>query len=204
LIEIRVFGNNQGNLPFSFNFSGATSSIGLTTRVYSGGNAGATSGAVQQGVGMVTRMQARPGVMLEFGSGCPGEGNNIPQNSANQIASPGIVWTQNLSNAASQRTAIWVMGDTRAAPYPIDLTALLGLPPTGCMLLTNPIATIAVQTVGGGAGAGVATLPIQLPGTSGYVGMSVYSQWVVFDPLAMNSTLAVSAGIWTIVAPVGG
>ena len=72
------------------------------------------------------------------------------------------------------------------------------------MLLTNPVNAIARQTVGGGPGAGVATLPIQLPATTGYVGWSLYTQWVVFDPLAMNGVLAVTPGLWTIVAPVGG
>jgi len=203
LIEFRIFGNNQGSLPFQFNCSGTTSSIGLTTRVYAAGNAGANSGAVQQGVGMVTRMRARPGMMLEYGTGCPGQGNIIPQASAN-LAWPGNVWTHTLTQAASQRLAFWVIGDTRSSPWPLDLTQLFGLPPSGCMLRTNPANAIGVMTVGGGAGSGVATLPIQLPGTSGYIGMSVYTQWVVFDPLAMNGTLAVTPALWTIVAPIGG
>ena len=204
LVEIRIFGNNQQNQPFLFDNAGTTASIGLTSRVYSAGNAGAASGSVSQGVGLVTRFQARPGMMLEFGSGCPGEGNIVPQNSADQVAWPGITWTHTVSQAASQRTAFWVIGDTNTAPFPVDLTTLFGLPPSGCMLLTNPVNAIPRQTVGGGPGAGVATLPIQLPATTGYVGWSLYTQWVVFDPLAMNGVLAVTPGLWTIVAPVGG
>jgi hypothetical protein len=34
--------------------------------------------------------------------------------------------------------------------------------------------------------------------------MSLYTQWVVFDPLAQNGVLAVTPGLWTIVAPIGG
>jgi hypothetical protein len=204
LIEIRVYGNNQGNLPFLFNTQGTTFSIGTTSRVYAGGNANASSGAVSQGVGMITRFQARPGMMLDFGAGCPGEGNIIPQNEALQIAWPGITWTHELTQAASQRTAFWVIGDTNMAPFPVDLTTLFGLPASGCMLLTNPVNAIPVVTVGGGPGGGVAQLPIALPATTNYIGVSLYTQWVVFDPLAQNGVLSVTPGIWTIVAPLGG
>src|SRR5690606_7841122 len=123
-------------------------------------------------------------------------GNIIPQASAN-LAWPGTVWTHRLTEAASQRPALWVIGDDRSAPWPADLTQLLGLPPSGCMLRMNPGNAIAAMTVGGGAGSGVATMPIQLPGTTGYIGMSVFTQWVVLDPLAMNSTLAVTPALWT-------
>jgi len=204
LFEIRIHGNNQSNQPFLFNTQGTTFSIGSTSRVYSAGNAFANSGSVSQGVGMIARMRARPGMMLEFGQGCPGEGNIIPQNEALQLAWPGITWMQQLTQAASQRTAFWVIGDTNTTPYPIDLTTLFGLPPTGCMLLTNPVNAIPVMTVGGGAGGGLAQLPISLPATTNYVGLSIYTQWVVFDPLAQNGVLAVTPGLWTIVAPVGG
>tara|TARA_R110002072_G_scaffold67163_3_gene165123 strand:+ start:146922 stop:147965 length:1044 start_codon:yes stop_codon:yes gene_type:complete len=203
LIEIRIFGNNQQSQPFLFNTQGTTSSLGLTSRVYAAANAGATSGQVQQGVGMITRMRARQGAMIEYGTGCPGEGGFIPKGTAN-LAWPGVMWTQQLTNAPSQRTAFWVIGDTSAAPYPLDLTSLLGLGPSGCMLRTNPVNAITAMTVGGGAGSGVATLPIQLPGIGGYEGFYVFTQWVVFDPLAPNGTLAVTPGLWTIVAPIGG
>lgn len=204
LIEIRIHGNNQGNQPFVFNNQGTTFSIGQTSRVYAANNALATSGQVQQGVGMITRFTARPGMMMTFGAGCPGQGNFIPQNEADQIAWPGITWTHKISNAPPQRTAYWVIGDTNQSPFPVDLTTLFGLPPSGCMLLTNPVNAIPVLTVGGSAGSGLAQLPIQLPATTGYVGMSLYTQWVVFDPLAQNGVLAVTPGLWTIVAPVGG
>ena len=203
LIEIRIYGNNQSSLPFLFNCNGTTSSLGLTSRVYAAGNAGANSGAVQQGVGMVTRMRARPGMMMEFGTGCPGEGNVVPQASAN-LPWPGNVWTHQLTQAASQRLALWVIGDSRTAPFPVDLSALLGFPPSGCMLRMEPVNAIGVLTVGGGAGAGLASLPIQLPGTAGYIGMSVYTQWVVLDPLGFNGTLSVTPALWSIVAPIGG
>ncbi|MEC8653140.1 MAG: hypothetical protein VXY92_11340 [Planctomycetota bacterium] len=204
LLEVRVTGNSQGNQPFAFNHAGTTQLIGQTSRVYAFGNAGATTGQVQQGWGLITRFTARPGVMLEFGAGCPCQGNIIPQNSADQIASPGISWVNRLTNAPSQRTAFWVLGDTTQSPYPVNLTTLFGQPASVCSLLTNPISVIGTTTIGGGAGGGQATVPILTPGVAGYVGASVYTQWVVFDPLSINGFLCVTPGLWTIVAPIGG
>src|SRR5215204_1501951 len=121
LLEFRVFGNSLGNQPFNYNFRGSTTSVGVTTRVYQGGSVGATNGVVLQGVGMVTRFTARPGAVLEYGAGCPGEGNAVPVGTVSQVPSPATVWTHTLSNAASQRLAIWAFGDSRDAPFPIDL-----------------------------------------------------------------------------------
>jgi hypothetical protein len=204
LLEVRVHGNSLANQPFPYNFRGSTTSVGTTSRVYQGGSVGATTGTVLQGVGMITRFSARPGVVLPFGTGCAGEGNIVPTASASPVPWPGITWTHQLSNAASQRLCLWVIGDTRDTPFPLDLTALLGYPPSNCLLRTNPVNVLAATSVGGGAGGGVATLPIALPGTTSYVGLSVFTQWVVFDPLAPNGVLSVTPALWSIVAPVGG
>lgn len=204
VVEVRIYGNNQGNQPFLFRYAGTTQAIATTRRNYAAGNALASSGQVQQGVGLLTRFEARPGAMLEYGAGCPAQGNIIPQNSAAQIASPGITWTHDLTNAPSQRPAFWVLGDTRDAPYPLDLGMLLGAGPGPCDLLTNPVFVLGATTIGGGAGAGAAQVNVNLPATTGYVGVSIFSQWVVFDPLSLTGIVAVTPGIWTIVAPVGG
>ncbi len=206
LLEIRVYGNSLSSQPFSYNFNGTTQSLGSTMRVYgTQGGAASTTGTVQQGWGMITRFTSRPGINLEFGTGCPGEGNITPVGVVQNLAWPGITWNHQITNAPSQRIAFWVIGDTKDTPYPLDLGSLLfGLPSTGCMLRTNPANAIAVTTVGGGAGGGVASLGIPLPATTNYVGASLFTQWVVFDPLSPNGVLAVTPANWAIVAPVGG
>lgn len=204
LMEIRVAGNSNNNQPFNYNFRGHTALLGTTSRVYFGGTVQNPTGTVTQGMGMVTRFTARPGAVLDFGTGCAGEGGFVPVGSVTQVPSPAITWTHQLTNASSQRTCLWVIGDTRDAPFPLDLTLLLGFPSSPCMLRMNPVNVIALTTVGGGAGAGVASLPLLLPATTGYVGMSLFTQWVVLDPLAANGVLSVTPGLWSIVAPVGG
>ncbi len=204
LIEIRVHGNSLSNQPFNYNFRGALAATGLTSRVYGAGSVGVTNGTSSQGVGMVARFTARPGVVLGYGAGCPGEGNFVPVASVQQVPSPGITWTHQLSQAASQRICIWAIGDTNAAPFPVDLVQLLYGTPSNCFLTHNALGTAVVMSVGGGAGAGLASLPVPLPATTGYVGLSFYTQWLVIDPLAPAGGLSVSNSHRSIVAPVGG
>ncbi len=204
VLEVRVFGNSLGNAPFNYNFRGTTTSTGITSRLYGGGSANATTGSILQGVGMMTRFSARPGAVVAFGTGCAGEGGFIPVAAVAQVPSPATTWVHTLSGAASQRTCLWVIGDTNQSPFPLDLMALLGFPSSNCMLRTNPVNLITAMAVGGGAGSGIATLPIALPPTTNYVGMSLFTQWVVLDPLAANGVLSVSQGLWSIVAPFGG
>ena len=204
LLEVRIHGNTNNNQPFVYNFRGSATSIGVTSRVYAAGSVGAPNGAVLAGVGMVTRFTARRGAMVPYGAGCPGEGGHVPVGTAAPLPWPGITWTHTLANASSQRLAILAIGDSRDSPFPVDLAPLFGLPPSNCLLRNNAVFTPTAFTVGGGAGAGVASLPIPLPATTGYVGASLFSQWVVFDPLAPTGFFAVSGGLWSIVAPVGG
>ena len=204
LIEVRVHGNSLSNQPFNYNFRGALASTG-TARVYAGGSVGATSGTPLTGVGMVARFQARPGVVIGFGpAGCAGEGGFVPAASVVQVPSPGITWTHNLAQAASQRPCLWIIGDTNTAPFPVDLVNLLYGVPSTCFLTNNALTTVAAMTVGGGAGAGMASVPIALPATTSYVGVNVFTQWLVIDPLAPMGGLSLSNSHRCIVAPVGG
>jgi hypothetical protein len=204
LMEIRVHGNSLGNASFGFNFRGTTTSVGTTSRIYAGTSVGATNGTVQQGVGMLTRFTTRPGAIVDYGTGCAGEAGFVPRGEVLDMPSPGMVWNHRVAAAASQRVAIWTIGDTNTSPLQWDLTQILGLPPSGCLLRNNVVNTFTTTTVGGGAGGGIATLTLQLPATGGFVGLSLFTQWVVFDPLAANGVLSITNGTWSIVAPIGG
>ena len=81
---------------------------------------------------------------------------------------------------------------------------MLGFAPNGCMLLQNAVASVWSTTVGAGAGSGIATISVQLPAVTSYVGMSLYTQWFVLDPNAPNGLMSATEGGWSIVAPVGG
>lgn len=211
VVEIKIYGNSRGNQTFTYNLRGTTASIGVTARNYIAGNATAANGTAQAGVGLATRFTARPGVVLDFGAGCPGSGNFVPHNTSTNIPSAGGGWINTLDNASSQRLCALAIGTSNTQtssvpplPLPYDFGNLLGLGTTGCNLLVDPAVLLWTQTVGGGAGGGTALVSIQLPGMTWYIGLSLYTQWLVNDPGTANGVVAVSQGVWAIVAPVGG
>ena len=81
---------------------------------------------------------------------------------------------------------------------------MLGIGATGCMLHVDPAVILWAQTVGGGPGAGAVTMSLQMPAMTWYIGLSLYTQWVVSDLNSPNGVMAMSQGVWSIVAPVGG
>jgi hypothetical protein len=209
VIEIRIYGNSLNGQAFNYNLRGTTSMVGTVARVYQANNALATTGVTQQGVGMVTRFTARPGSNVAFGAGCPGNGGLVPLSSVLQIAQPGINWTHQVAQAPSQALYIWVLGDNNAQigtiPLPVDIgPLLLGMPNTGCNVYTNAVINQIGFTVGGGPGAGFASLNFPLPATTFYVGGSFFSQWLIADPLSPNGVLCATGATHSIVAPVGG
>jgi len=208
LVEIKIFGNSRGNQPFAYNNRGTASGAGTTHRVYQAGSAGAPNGVAQQNIGLVTRFTARPGAVVPYGAGCPGEGAFVPVNTVVAVPYPGLSWVNHVTQASSQRLCMWVLGDSNSqwgpVTLPADIGVLLGLAPISCTLNVNPLVTIFATTVGGGPGAGSATVALQLPAMTFYIGISLYSQWLVADPLAPNQMMSASPGMWSIVAPVGG
>ncbi|HLQ38424.1 MAG TPA: hypothetical protein VK348_11520, partial [Planctomycetota bacterium] len=192
---------------FSYPFASVNATApGQVDRCWAAGSATAANGTVQSGWGVLTQFTMRTGAQVTFGAGCPGAGGFTPVASTNTLARPGITWTQQVNQAASQRLAMWVLGDSNvmwgALPLPLDLGGYIGA--SGCSLLTDPVVTMFTTTIGGGAGGGIGTISVNLPSITSYVGMSVFSQWFVSDPLANNGILAASAGLWTTVAGVGG
>jgi hypothetical protein len=211
MMDIKIYGNGQNNQAFSYDFRGTTASIAHTQRIYQSGSATASSGQWQNGIGMITRFTGHGGVVLDYGAGCAGDGGFVPRNVAVEIPSPAITWHHEVRQAASQRLCVWVLGDNRfqipGNPpifLPIDIGLLLGQGTFGCDVLVNPVATFVSTTVGGGPGGGLASVAVQLPPVTSYVGFSLFSQWLVFDPNSINGVVALSQGVWSIVAPVGG
>ena len=208
LVEIQIFGNSRQNQGFAYNNRGTVSGSGTTQRVYFAGSAGATTGMVQANIGLVTRFTARPGAVVPFGFGCPGEGNFVPVNTVVQVPYPGLSWVNQLAQASSQRLCMWIIGDSNSqwgpTTLPADVGVLLGQAPNLCSLNVNPVSTVWSTTVGGGAGSGFATVVIQMPAVTFYIGMSLYTQWMVLDPLSPNQFMSATPGMWSIVAPVGG
>jgi hypothetical protein len=137
-----------------------------------------------------------------------GGGGVVPRNIVLQIPSPGILWQHQITGTASQQYTMWVVGNSttlwETIPLPTDFAVILGNPPSGCFLRTNPLAFQIVQTVGGGPGLGAAQFDWQLPPVTSYVGLSLYTQWLGLDPASPNGFMNATQGVQSIVAPVGG
>jgi hypothetical protein len=209
LVEARIWGNGRGNQAFNHDLRATSQGLGSIVRLYQSGNASAIDGVVSQGQGLFMRFRLRPGAVTHYGSGCRGVNFITPTCDVLEIPSPGIVWTHRLHNAASQTLCGFALGDSRTAwetptgtvPLPLDLTNVLGAP--GCFLLTNPVMTVFMTTIGS-PGFGTAAFQIQIPAIPDFIGLSLFTQWVVADPAAVNGVLSATDGLWSIVAPVGG
>ncbi len=208
VVDIRLFGNGQGNQPFNFDLRGTSQALGLMTRLYQGNNANATSGVLSAGQGLYMRFSTRPGAVVPFGNGCRGVNLITPVGTVLSLPQPGITWMHRLDNAAAQHFCALVIGTSRTQwvastgtfPLPIDLTPLGGF---GCSLLVAPEIVELAVTVGS-QGAATATIGIAIPPLPSFIGISAFSQWLVEDPAALNTVMSTTAGLWSIVAPVGG
>ena len=209
LVDVRIFGNGRSNAPFNADQRSTDSGFNSISRVYAGGNASATSGQLTAAQGLFMRFSLRPGAKTHFGNGCRGINFITPTADTLQLATPGNIWTHQLQNAAAQTLAGLAIGTSRTLwdsegtpiPLPLDLTNVLNAP--GCFLLVEPEITLFPTTVGG-PGTASATLALQIPPLSAFVGLSLFSQWVVFDPAAVNGVLSATDGLWSIVTPIGG
>lgn len=204
VIELRIFGNGRGNTNFAYDFRATQQGIGKLSRVYQGGNANATAGVPQDGQGLYTIFRARPGTTISYGNGCPGPNFVTPIATVSQVPEPSRPWTHQVGNASPQRLAMLVMGDSRTqwngVPLPLDLSSLIGA--GGCYLLASPLTNVFTSTIGG-PGAGIASVTIQMPPFTSYVGLSFYAQWFIADPSAVNFVMSSSNAIWSIVKALG-
>lgn len=209
LVEIKVYGNGRGNQPFAFDLRGTDQGFGSIARCYAGGNASAVSGNLVLNQGLFVRFDTRSGAKVPFGNGCRGINFVTPTADTLQLPQPGGIWTHQLSNAAAQTIAIFALGTSKTqwvdangtAALPLDLGPLLNA--AGCYLLVSPEIMFSLFTVGGPGTAG-ATLSLQVPPLSEFVGASFYSQWFVLDQSAVNGVMSGTAGLWSIVTPIGG
>jgi hypothetical protein len=214
VLDVRIFSNGNQNQPFNFSFDSTETSVGRVQRLFTVGNPFATDAAtIQDGWGLMTRFTVRPGVSVDLpgGVGCPGAGGFVPQ-ATSTVAFPPTnpafqTWDHTLTAAASQRPAVLIIGLDKTMWVEAGLSLpheLLEIGAKGCFLLVDPLVSFGAVTTGGGAGAGTASISIELPPSEDIIGFQLYSQWLVSDPGAPNSVGSATSGLWHIVGPFGG
>ena len=200
-IEVRIFGNGNGNSAFLYDFVSTASAAGQMTRLYTVSDPNAVTAVnYQSGWGLITRFLGANGTVVSFGSGCAGAGSFVPVASTSgglPLVGNGA-WTQNLNKASSGRPAAFTIGSSNTmwgtVTLPLDLTSVT-MP--GCFLLVEPLVVLGTTTFGGGPGNGAAAVGLPLPPVTNYLGMSAYGQWLVDDPSSpLNGKLAASQGLW--------
>lgn len=202
ILEIKIWDNGNNNTNWTYDLEVEVSAPSRITRLWSIVGPTATSASFfGSGQGLVTRFSFAQAIDIPFGNGCPGAGNHVPvartSGGLPTPANPNYAYL--LTNAPSQRNAFFMMGFSRtmwgSTPLPLDLTFIGGV---GCSLMVDNAVSVGVSTVGGGPGAGSASLPFGLPASTNWVGVEVFSQWLVLDPLAPNGLLTTSNAIRTI------
>lgn len=200
-LEVRIFGNGNGNNAFNYDFQSTSASPGQMTRLYTVNDPNAVTAVnYQTGWGLVTRFVGVDGVVVSFGTGCAGLGNFVPvaSTTGGLPLAGNAGWTQVVTKTASGRPAAFVIGSSNTTwgtfSLPIDLTSIT-MP--GCFLLVEPLVLLGTTTFGGGPGTGGASVPLPLPPVTNYVGMAAYGQWLINDPGSpTNGKLAASQGLW--------
>lgn len=207
VLDIRIFDNGNFNQPYPYDVTLETPVVGspFVSLYDDRGNPNATSANRFLTRGPRVRIRFVDGATLSFGQGCAGDGGFVPiASTMNGPAFPdNQLWTHVLSSAPSQRTAAWFFGDSREEIVPgIPLPLQLGfLNAPNCELLVKPDLNWTTQTVGGGAGAGTASLRTPVPPVTNIVGLSFFTQWLILDPFSANNTLAATNGEWHIFGP---
>lgn len=139
----------------------------------------------------IDEVRSTTGRFVAFGAAtCVGSNGN-PTIAGAGTPRVGMAYTVDLSQAAPNSAAVFVLGtsDQRfgAIPLPFDL-ALLGAGP-GCALHVSADAQLGVGTTA----AGTASVSVPLPDLRLLLAGSVFHTWLVFDPAAPNNPLRLTA-----------
>ncbi len=202
VVDILVFNNGKGNQPYRYDLQATFSSTGQVYRLWGFGadpRAVTQSSFFQNGAGLAMQFTLEDGVSVPFGRGCAGAGGAVPlaDTTGGLPLSGNPSWTHTLANANSQVGTALILGGSRTQfmglPLPLNLAPLA----PACDLLNNFMFSIPTQTVGGGPGSGLASVPLPIPPVTQFVGQSLFAQWLVIDPGAFGN-IAMSNGIWTV------
>ncbi len=196
VIDMKVFGNGNGNNSYLYPCQTTTFSPGQTVRLFASGppTSLARATTVQDGIGLLTEFDYVEGVTVSFGTGCPGSGGLVPvaSTSGGLPIPPNGAWTQTLSNVAPLASTVLVVGTSQTAFGSIFLPYDLGqLGFNGCWLRVEPVVFFPTTSSAGS----FASVPMPVPGIT-LRRRSLFTQWFVLDTGAPNGVLAASQGLW--------
>lgn len=204
VVEIKMWNNGQGNQTRAYDLQYAQTGafeIGRMWGLAPDPNSVVNASFIQQSNGIAMQFHYSEGVSVPYGKGCPGGGGHVPvASTTGGLPVPAnSAWTQVLSKANSQKNAVLMIGGNNAmigaAPLPFSLSFVGGF---GCDLWMDLVAAVPAITVGGGQGAGAASVATPIPPVTGFTGLSTFFQWLVWDDQAFNGVMSTSHGLQTI------
>ncbi len=202
VVDIKVFGNGMLSQPFPYELAFTTRALGTSWRLFGlGPNPRSVLMATftQPNAGIQMLFTYELGLTVPYGQGCAGAGGVTPVASTTngRPVPANRNWTQNLDQANSGVNALLLIGFNKdtwsGVSLPLDL-AFIGAPT--CSILTEVILYLPAVTVGGGPGAGSATIRTPIPPVTVFTGLSMYTQWLVADMQSPNGMIAMSHGLW--------
>jgi hypothetical protein len=146
--------------------------------------------------GFVLLYSGAPAGVTTYGSACAAANGRVPRIAVTGVPAIGTTVAVTLSEVGAGLPAIFFLGVSNTnwlgIPLPFPLTSV-GMP--GCFLATSveillPTATAPVGSIGGSA---AVALPI--PNNASLVGLSLYAQWLVLNPLGSSSLGATTKGL---------
>jgi hypothetical protein len=202
VVDIKLWNNGKGNRSYSYDLQATFSSIGQVTRLWGFGDPRSTNQAsfYQPNAGLAMRFNYEEGISVPFGSGCPGAGGFVPvaSTSGGHPVPANAAWTQTLRNANAQKSGLIIFGASRTKYGPFALP--LNLRPVAplCDLLVSLDVALPITTIGGGPGSGSANFATPVPPVTVFVGLEMYTQWLVLDSQSLNGPIVLSNGVRSI------
>lgn len=194
LIEVVVYGNNNGNNLFTFPLDAARATT--TTRVYASGNPTASTGTIGRGYGLVMCFLDKLSVTASYtlyGAGCKGTGpgNGVPAMTATGRPVINQAFNVDLAQARANAAALLVLGVSDkmwgAFTLPLDLTPF-GAPNCNLLASFDLFGAVAVSA------SGTATTRFPIPNDATLSGSIFFNQYLVLDAPANALKVVVSNG----------
>jgi hypothetical protein len=200
VVDIKLFDNGKGNQAYQYHLLATSAAANRTTQLWGFNPDPRTvinASAVTPGQGLVMQFTTVEGATVSFGQGCPGAGGAVPL--ASTTGGPPLpanpAWTHVVSQANAQIPALLILGVDRTMyagiPLPLDLSVIHA---SGCFLFTDIVTSIQTTTLGGGAGAGSASIVVPTPPVT-LRGLEMFTQWLLLDPGAPNGVVSMSQAL---------
>lgn len=144
----------------------------------------------------VELISGAPQGVRTFGIACPTSSGTLPRIAASGTPLIGSTVTVNLSQVDAGLSVLFHLGVSNTTwlgvPLPLRL-GIIGMP--GCDLSVSVNIALALTTTAVGPVMGVATVPLPIPNNPTLLGLSLYSQWFVVNPMGSGSFGATSKGL---------